>query len=169
MNNTQTAPKVTKETKNKIRVDFERTPLLERLKAKLINMYTVQRVVWYLFRFILLLGISYIILFPFFSKVASSFMTPEDLVDVTVRLIPKHPTLDTYKAIITGNNYFTALGNTFLLSLISALLQMFVCCFIAYGFAKFKFKGNGILFLLVIFTMVVPHATLSLSMSTKFK
>ena len=160
---------VTKETKNKIRVDFERTPLLERLKAKLINMYTVQRVVWYLFRFILLLGISYIILFPFFSKVASSFMTPEDLVDVTVRLIPKHPTLDTYKAIITGNNYFTALGNTFLLSLISALLQMFVCCFIAYGFAKFKFKGNGILFLLVIFTMVVPHATLSLSMSTKFK
>ena len=169
MNNTQAAPKVTKETKNKIRVDFERTPLLERLKAKLINMYTVKRVVWYLFRFLLLLGISYIILFPFFSKVASSFMTPEDLVDVTVRLIPKHPTLDTYKAIITGNNYFTALGNTFLLSLISALLQMFVCCFIAYGFAKFKFKGNGILFLLVIFTMVVPHATLSLSMSTKFK
>ena len=164
-----TTVKVKKETKNKIRVDFERTPLLERLKAKLINMYTVQRVVWYLFRFILLLGISYIILFPFFSKVASSFMTPEDLVDVTVRLIPKHPTLDTYKAIITGNNYFTALGNTFLLSLISALLQMFVCCFIAYGFAKFKFKGNGILFLLVIFTMVVPHATLSLSMSTKFK
>ncbi|MBR5252706.1 MAG: carbohydrate ABC transporter permease [Clostridia bacterium] len=169
MNNTQAAPKVTKETKNKIRVDFERTPLLERLKAKLINMYTVKRVVWYLFRFILLLGISYIILFPFFSKVASSFMTPEDLVDVTVRLIPKHPTLDTYKAIITGNNYFTALGNTFLLSLVCALLQMFVCCFIAYGFAKFKFKGNGILFLLVIFTMVVPHATLSLSMSTKFK
>ena len=169
MNNTQAAPKVTKETKNKIRVDFERTPLLERLKAKLINMYTVKRVVWYLFRFLLLLGISYIILFPFFSKVASSFMTPEDLVDVTVRLIPKHPTLDTYKAIITGNNYFTALGNTFLLSLVCALLQMFVCCFIAYGFAKFKFKGNGILFLLVIFTMVVPHATLSLSMSTKFK
>ncbi|MBE6626605.1 MAG: carbohydrate ABC transporter permease [Ruminococcaceae bacterium] len=169
MNNTQTAPKVTKETKNKIRVDFERTPLLERLKAKLINMYTVKRVVWYLFRFLLLLGISYIILFPFFSKIASSFMTPEDLVDVTVRLIPKHPTLDTYKAIITGNNYFTALGNTFLLSLICAVLQMFVCCFIAYGFAKFKFKGNGILFLLVIFTMVVPHATLSLSMSTKFK
>ena len=71
MNEQTTAPKITKETKNKIRVDFERTPLLERLKAKLINMYTVQRVVWYLFRFILLLGISYIILFPFFSKIAS--------------------------------------------------------------------------------------------------
>ena len=33
MNNTQTAPKVMKETKNKIRVDFERTPLIDRLKA----------------------------------------------------------------------------------------------------------------------------------------
>ena len=158
-----------KETKNKIRVDFERTPLLERLKAKLINLYTLKKVVWYLFRFLLLLGISYIILFPFFSKISSSFMPPEDLVDVTVRLVPKHPTLDTYGAIIRENGYFEALGNTFLLSFMCAIMQTFICCFIAYGFAKFKFKGNGILFLLVIFTMVVPHATLSLSITTKFK
>ena len=53
-----TSPTVKKETKNKIRVEFERTPLLERLKAKFINLYTVKRVVWYLFRFLLLLGIS---------------------------------------------------------------------------------------------------------------
>ena len=161
--------KVKKETKNRIRVDFERTPLLERLKAKFLNLYTLKKVVWYLFRFILLLGISYIILFPFFSKVSSSFMTREDLVDVTVRLVPKHPTLETYAAIIKDNNYFTALGNTFVLSFTCGIIQTFVCCFIAYGFAKFKFKGNKLLFLLVIFTMVVPHATLSLSISTKFK
>ena len=88
-----TSPTIKKETKNKIRVEFERTPLLERLKAKFINLYTVKRVVWYLFRFLLLLGISYVILFPFFTKISSSFMSPEDFVDVTVRLIPpaSHP------------------------------------------------------------------------------
>ena len=169
MNNAQTETKVKRESKNRIKVEFERTPLLQRLKAKFLNLYTLKKVVWYLFRFLLLLGISYIILFPFFSKISSSFMTREDLVDVTVRLIPKHPTLSTYKAIITDNNYFVALGNTFILSFLCAVMQTFVCCFIAYGFAKFKFKGNKILFLLVIFTMVVPHATLSLSIATKFK
>lgn len=112
MNNAQTAPKVTKETKNKIRVDFERTPFWDRVKAKLVNLYTLKKVVWYLFRFLLLLGISYVILFPFFSKISSSFMGREDFVDVTVRLIPKHPTLDTYRAIIKDNNYLTALLNT---------------------------------------------------------
>ena len=58
MNNAQTAPKVTKETKNKIRVDFERTPFWDRVKAKLVNLYTLKKVVWYLFRFLLLLGSS---------------------------------------------------------------------------------------------------------------
>ncbi len=167
MNNAEV--KIRKETKNKIKVDFERTPLWERIKSKVFNMYTLKKVVWYLFRFLLLLGISYIILFPFFSKISSSFMSKEDLVDVTVRLIPKHPTLSTYQAIIRDNNYFVALGNTFLLSFVCAVIQTFICTFIAYGFAKFKFKGNKILFLCVIFTMVVPHATLSLSIATKFK
>lgn len=170
MNNTKSTPKVKKETKNKIRVEFDdRTPLLERLRAKLINLYTLKRIVWYLFRFLLLLGISYVILFPFFSKISSSFMSPEDLVDVTVRLVPKHPNLDIYKAIIKDNGYFTALFNTFILSLSCGLIQTLVCCFIAYGFAKFKFKGNNILFMCVIFTMVVPHTTLQLSLFMKFR
>ena len=164
-----TTPTITKETKNKIRVEFERTPLLERLKAKFINLYTVKKVVWYLFRFLLLLGISYVILFPFFTKISSSFMSPEDFVDVTVRLIPRNPTLDTYKAVIVDNKYFEALLNTFILSLSCGLIQMMVCCFVGYGFAKFKFKFNNLLFMLVIFTMVVPHATLQLSLFMEFR
>ncbi len=169
MNKVENTPKKLKETKNTIRVEFERTPLLERMKAKFINLYTLKKVVWYLFRFLLLLGISYVILFPFYTKVASSFMSTDDFVDVTVRLIPKHPTLSTYSAIITDNKYFTALLNTFILSLVCGLLQTFVCCLIGYGFAKFKFKGNNLLFLLVIFTMVVPHTTLQLSLFMKFR
>lgn len=169
MNKAESAPKIKKESKNTIKVDFERTPFWERVRAKLINLYTIKKVVWYLFRFLLLLGISYVILFPFFSKVSSSFMSPEDFVDVTVRLIPKHPTLSTYQAIIKDNGYFTALLNTFVLSLVCAVIQTFICCLIGYGFAKFKFKGNSLLFLCVIFTMVVPHSTLQLSLFMKFR
>jgi len=164
-----TSPTIKKETKNKIRVEFERTPLLERLRAKFINLYTVQKVVWYLFRFLLLLGISYVILYPFYTKIASSFMSQSDFVDVTVRLIPKSPTLGTYAAIIRDNKYWTALFNTFTLSLICSVLQTFVCCLVGYGFAKFKFKFNNLLFMLVIFTMVVPHATIKLSLFMQFR
>jgi len=163
------SPKIMKESKNKIRVEFERTPLLDRMRAKFLNLYTVKRVVWYLFRFLLLLGISYVILYPFYTKIASSFMSAEDFVDVTVRLIPRRPTLATYAAIITDNSYLEAMWNTFSLSLICAVLQTFVCCLVGYGFAKFKFKFNSLLFMLVIFTMVVPHTTLQLSLFMEFR
>ena len=58
MNNVETAPKITKESKNKIRVEFERTPLSERLKAKFVNLYFFQNIGVYLFKFLFLLGIS---------------------------------------------------------------------------------------------------------------
>ncbi len=169
MNNVQTAPKVKKETKNKIRVEFERTPLLERLKAKFVNLYFFQKLAVYLFKFVFLLGISYVILFPFFSKISTSFMSPEDFVDVTVVMIPRHPTLTTYTSIFLENDYIEAFFNTFTLSFSCALIQTFVCCLVGYGFAKFKFKFNKLLFLLVVLTMIVPHSTLRLSMFMKFR
>ena len=163
------APRVMKESKNKIRVEFERTPLKERLKAKFINMNFLKNVVFKIFRFVLLVGISYVILFPFFAKISGSFMSRDDFVDVTVKLIPRYPTLDTYRAIIKENKYFEALLNTFTLSVMCGLIQTFICCLIGYGLAKFKFKGNKLVFFLVLFTMVVPHRTLQLSMFMKFR
>ena len=166
--NMQNAPKITKESKNKIRVEFERTPLKERLKAKFLNLYFFQRVAWFIFRLALLIGISYVVLFPFISKVAGSFMSPEDFVDVTVRLIPKNFTLDIYKAILLELDYGEAFVNTLIISLICGLLQTFVCCLIGYGLAKFRFKGNSLIMMLVILTMIVPHQTLYLAMYKHF-
>ena len=167
--NMQKAPTIMKESKNKIRVDFERTPLKERLKAKFFSMFFLQRVIWFVFRLVLLVGISYVILFPFFSKISGSFMAPEDFVDVMVRLIPKHFTLDIYKAIINELNYWEAFANTLFLSASTAIIQTFICCIVAYGLAKFKFKGNNIVFLAVVLTMIVPHQTLQLSLFMHFR
>ena len=44
---TESKPVVKRETKNKIRVEFEdRTPWLQRMKAKIFNMYFLKNVVW---------------------------------------------------------------------------------------------------------------------------
>jgi multiple sugar transport system permease protein len=169
MNAQPAAPRVTKESKNKIRVEFERTPLKERLKAKFINASFILDVVWYIFRLILLIGIAYIVLFPFYTKIAGSFMGKDDFVDVTVMMIPKNFSVDIYKFILLENDYFKAFGNTLLLSGSTALIQTFICCLIGYGLAKFRFKGAKYVFALVIFTMVVPHMTLQLSMFMGFR
>lgn len=156
--------------KDKFDVDFkDRTPFWQRFRAKFLTFTFLKKVLWAIFRYVLLVGISYVILYPFIAKVAGSFMSKEDFLDVTVRLIPRYPTLDTYKAIITENKYWLALLNTTILSFLCATVQMVTTMVIGYGFAKFKFKGNAILFYCVIFTMVVPHQALRLALFQKFR
>lgn len=178
MNSTNAAPKVKKETKNKIRVDFERADLKTRLKTKFLSASFFGKVLFFIFKLVLLIGLSYIILYPFATKIAGSFMSRTDFADITVRLIPKNPTLDTYKALLTQTTtisgkivpvYWTAFKNTLTLSLITAIIQTFSCCLIAYGLAKFRFKGNGLIFAAVILTMVIPHSTLQLSLYMNFR
>ena len=161
--------KVMKETKKKIRVDYEgKISLKERFLSKVKTSNTWIRIAIGIFRFILMLGVSYVILYPFFSKIAGSFMSKEDVVDATVAIIPKNFTVDIYKYLVLENNYFEALVNTLLLSLACAIIQTLIACLVGYGLAKFKFKGNKLLMGLVVLTMVIPHRTMRMSLIQHF-
>ena len=96
---------VTKETKNKIRVDYEgKLSFKERLMKKLKTSNTWIKAIVNVFRFILMMGVSFVILYPFFARIAGSFMTKEDVVDSTISLIPKHFTLEIYSALIADQS-----------------------------------------------------------------
>ncbi len=167
---TSATPVVLKETKRKLRVDYEgKISTAEKLKLKLTSSsFWIDRV-WYVFRFLIMLGISYVILNPFFSRIAQSFMAREDFMDMTVSLIPKNFTVDIYKALIQEQGYFEAMRNILLLSLCCALIQTFICCMIGYGLSKFKFKGKKVIIFLVILLMIVPPATLKQSLNQHFQ
>ncbi|MBE6618334.1 MAG: carbohydrate ABC transporter permease [Ruminococcaceae bacterium] len=168
MNSAKNTPKVLKETKGKIQVDFDRTSKWTKFKIKYLSTRFLTQTIFKLFRTIILLGMCYIILNPFFSKIATSFMSPEDFMDVTVKYIPKHATLDTYKQLITENEYFRCVFNTGILSLACAFIQTFVCSLVGYGFAKYKFRGSGILFAMVMITLMVPPQTIEFSLFLMF-
>lgn len=165
----QNNPVITKETKNRIVVDYEgKLSFKERMKKKFSSSNTWILILINIFRFVLMLGVSFVILYPFLTKFAGSFMSKEDVIDATVSLIPKHPNVEIYKALFTENRYLEAFGNTLFLSLVCALLQTFVACLVGYGLAKFRFKGNKIVMVCVIVTMVIPHSALELSMIQHF-
>ncbi|GIP34497.1 carbohydrate ABC transporter permease [Paenibacillus sp. J2TS4] len=115
---------------------------------------------WVLVRGVIIFGICFIILYPILLKLSLAFRDRLDLYDSTVVWIPRNFTLDNVKTIIGYLDYFTAVSNTFLLSIGTAVLQLISCALAGYGFARLKFKGSGILFAIVIFTIVVPPQTL---------
>ncbi len=108
------------------------------------------------FRTVLILGIAYIILYPVLSKLSSSFMSRRDLIDQTVKYIPKRPTLDNYRFAMEVMNFSKTFTNSLLLSVVVATLQLVSSTFVGYGLARFRFKGRNLVLAAAIFTLIVP-------------
>lgn len=53
-------------------------------------------------------------------------------------------------------------------NIVSAVLQIAVTAFVGYGFARFKFKGRGVLFAIALFTIIVPAQTTIIPMFVSF-
>ena len=160
---------IKKETKNRIRVDYEgKLSFKEKFTKKLKASRTWIRMAVNFCRFILMLGVSYVILYPFIAYIAGSFMPIEDIGNPLVALIPKHPTLNLYKTIALENDYLSAFVDTLWISLTSALLQTFIACLVGYGLSKFKFKGNKLVMVLVVFTMIIPPIAIESAMMQHF-
>ena len=77
----------------------------------------IGRMLWAIIRTVILLGLCYIILYPFIVKILNGLKDSSDFLDPTVRFIPKHFTLFTVQRTIEKIGYWKALGNTFVLSL----------------------------------------------------
>ena len=141
---------------------------LSRLSPAMIK-NRVGRVLWAIVRTVILLGLCYIILYPFIVKILNGFKDSADFMDPTVRFIPKNFTLFNIQKTIEKIGYWEALGNTALMALAVGVLQTAVAMLSGYGFARFKFRGNAIIFGAVILMLVIPPQTIMVPLYMKFR
>ena len=124
--------------------------------------------IWKLMRFVLLVGLSFMILYPVFVKSSASFKSTADMMDSTVVFIPKNPTLQNYKIVLNSVNYTLTLLMTVLFCLVQSLLQLASCSLVAYGIARFKFKGHKLLFGMAVLTLIIPPQIILLPLYIRF-
>lgn len=124
--------------------------------------------IWKLMRFVLLVGLSFMILYPVFVKFSASLKSTADMMDSTVVFIPKNPTLQNYKIVLNSVNYALTLLMTVLFCLIQSLLQLASCSLVAYGIARFKFKGHKLLFGMAVLTLIIPPQIILLPLYIRF-
>lgn len=120
-------------------------------------------------RFVFLLGVAYIILYPLLYMLSMAFRPTSQVDDPTVVWIPRSLTLDVIKETFTMMKYLPALKNTALLSIVSSLISVIVCAFVGYGFARFEFPLKNILFFGVVLTILVPVQTILIPMVTTMR
>lgn len=108
------------------------------------------------FRYLILTGLSFLIIYPLAITLLISFMQSSDIYDTAVRFIPKNPTLKNYEDVLIFLDYWKTLGSSLLLNISLCIVEMIACLFISYGFARFNFPFSKLLFGCVILTLLIP-------------
>jgi putative chitobiose transport system permease protein len=80
----------------------------------------------------------------------------ENLFKFPPDLLPKHPTLDSMKAVFKTIPFMTYLINSVIIALIQVVLNVVLACLAAYPLARMKFKGKNIIFTGILSTMMIP-------------
>ncbi len=121
-----------------------------------------------LFRFIVIVGISYVILSPIIGIVSSSFFSNADVYNPMVYLLPQAPTMERYRLAMTRLDYWRTLGKTMLYSLSLMAVQVVICSMVGYGFARYSFPLKKLLFGCVVVMIVIPTHTIMLPIYVTF-
>jgi multiple sugar transport system permease protein len=124
--------------------------------------------VWPVFRFFILFGLGFVIMYPLMFMLSTAFRPNEQMNDPSIVWIPKSLTLSnleqTWKVMDFGNTVI----NTVILNVVSSLLQVITCSITGYGFARFKFKGRNVLFAIVLLMIIVPPQIITIPLYLQF-
>lgn len=109
--------------------------------------------------------LSILSIFPFVVLFIGSFRPGRDLIrnGLALTFDLDKMSLHNYIYLFTGDHaYFTWFKNSVVITAISVITTLFVCYFVAYGLAMYKFKISNLIFFLIIATMMVPFEILML-------
>ena len=123
------------------------------------------RIVFY----VVCLCLAYQLLYPVLYMISMSIREPSDMNDPSIIWVAKHFTLDNFADAIKSMNFWNAFRVSLTLCIVCGVLDVVSCAIAGYGFARFDFWGKKALFVLVIFTMVVPTQTLVLPLYMRWR
>ncbi|MFQ3566410.1 MAG: carbohydrate ABC transporter permease [Aggregatilineales bacterium] len=132
--------------------------LIEQPKPSQGRFYLRQIIIYAL----LLLGAA-LVLIPFFWMVSTSLKTQEQLFIREIRFIPNPAAPENYlqvwqqlQSINPAMTGWRIIGNTLFITLLAMFGEIFSASLVAYGFARFKFRGRDALFAIMLATVMIP-------------
>ncbi len=124
--------------------------------------------IWNLLRIILLVLLSIFFLFPFYWMLTTSLKKPEDIFKMPPQLITWPITFKHYYEAWHMQDMTRFLLNTLKIAFFNVTLGVFSSAIVAYGFARIRFKGRNVLFLVVLATMILPGEVLIIPQYLEF-
>nr|WP_314461634.1 carbohydrate ABC transporter permease [uncultured Clostridium sp.] len=104
----------------------------------------------------ILLILSFLFLMPILWVIGSSFKSTGELFSWPPSLIGKNPSFSNYQKALEEGHFGSYFLNTVFTSIAATFLTIVVNVMSGYAFAKYRFKGDKILFGIVLATLMIP-------------
>lgn len=120
----------------------------------------ISKVLGKMFIYIALISLAYLLLYPLIYIITTVFRSGADLNNPAVVWITRTYTWQHLLKAIDKLDFWKTFSYTMCMVLPCAILQTISCSLAGYGFARFKFKGQGILFAILVLLIIVPEQTI---------
>ena len=98
-----------------------------------------------------------------------SVRSVEQTMDPSIIWVPKYLVADNFVHAMENMKMWKSMGTTVVIALVSSLLQLVSCSLVGYGFARFKFKGSGVLFTLCLLTLIIPAQCITIPLYLQYQ
>ncbi|KEZ50298.1 carbohydrate ABC transporter permease [Metabacillus indicus] len=109
-----------------------------------------------IFAHTVLIIMSVFFLVPFIWMLSTSLKDQTQIFTFPPEWLPSPLKWSNYADAIKYIPFFTYLKNTVVITVFSTIGAVITCPLVAYGFAKLKFKGSNVLFIITIAVMMIP-------------
>ncbi len=116
----------------------------------------VRKVLVQVCAYLVVLLVSLLFLVPWVWLVSTSLKPPAQIIQIPPRLIPDPFMWINYYYGVTYINFFRYLFNTMVICVVVILARVFSCTVVAYSLSHINWPGRGILFAIVLATMMLP-------------
>ena len=103
-----------------------------------------------------LLAVGALFLLPFVWMVVTSLKPPRDLFEITPSFIPSELHWKNYTDVFETLPFLRFYLNTIIVTVGRVLTQLFICSMAAFAFARLRFPGRDVLFVLMLAALMVP-------------
>ena len=100
---------------------------------------------------------------PFLWQLIMSLSSNAEVTSVPPTLFPRELRFDNYLAVFDVMPFFSQLGVSIWITVIRVVVQIILCTFAGYAFARMRFRGRGLMLALVLAILMVPSQVYLLS------
>ncbi|UOQ45448.1 carbohydrate ABC transporter permease [Halobacillus salinarum] len=104
----------------------------------------------------LLIGVV-ISLAPFYWMVVGATNPSGDILSFPPKLIPGTYLMENFKGLNESIDIIKALFNSAIIAILFVVISLLICSAAGFAFAKYKFKGNNLIFASFLLAMMVPY------------